>query len=154
MFQLTGIPELVPTERELQSDYWGDIDVDLSEGPQWKPSGSNDPEEPTKRKRRSSKKNNGGRRVCARVDTTDTTDPAIPDIQRSSDGQGSFPPPAHQPVHSLHQGGAAPVDDARQEDLYQREGSNGGRHSGGHTTDEVKLKVDVILGQWFILKCC
>ncbi|KAK0594795.1 hypothetical protein LWI29_000610 [Acer saccharum] len=46
--KLTGLPELVPTEHELQKHYWRDIDVDLSEGPQWKPSGSNEDEEPTR----------------------------------------------------------------------------------------------------------
>jgi hypothetical protein len=136
--QLTGLPELVPTEHELQKHYWRDIDVDLSEGPQWKPSGSNEDEEPTKRKRRPREKTNGGRRVRARVDTTDRTDTVLPDIQRSNVRQGSFPQPADHPVHSLDQGAAGPVDDARQEDFCQREASNGrGRHSVGHTTDEV-----------------
>ncbi|KAK3204622.1 hypothetical protein Dsin_018668 [Dipteronia sinensis] len=32
-FKLTGILELLPTERELQKYYWRYIDVDLSEGP-------------------------------------------------------------------------------------------------------------------------
>lgn len=146
MFQLTGIPELVPTERELQKDYYRDIDVDLSKGPQWKPSGSNEAEEPTKRKRSASNKSNGGRRVRARVDTTDRTDTVLPDIQRSSDGQGSFPPPADQPVHSVDRGAAPPVHNARQQDLYQREGSNAGRHSIGSTTDEVNwLSVCLVL---------
>ena len=112
--------------------------MDLSEGPQWKPSGSNEDEEPTKRKRRPREKTNGGRRVRARVDTTDRTDTVLPDIQRSNVRQGSFPQPADHPVHSLDQGAAGPVDDARQEDFCQREASNGrGRHSVGHTTDEV-----------------
>ncbi|KAK0594178.1 hypothetical protein LWI29_029516 [Acer saccharum] len=138
--KLTGLPELVPTEHELQKHYWRDIDVDLSEGPQWKPSGSNEDEEPTKRKRRPREKTNGGRRVRARVDTTDRTDTVLPDIQRSNDGQGSFPQPADHPVHSLDQGAAGPVDDARQEDFCQREASNGrGRHSVGHTTDELEV---------------
>ncbi|KAK0594290.1 hypothetical protein LWI29_025680 [Acer saccharum] len=140
ILQLTGLPELVPTEHELQKHYWRDIDVDLSEGPQWKPSGSNEDEEPTKRKRRPREKTNGGRRVRARVDTTDRTDKVLPDIQRSNDGQGSFPQPADHPVHSLDQGAAGPVDDARQEDFCQREASNGrGRHSIGHTTDELEV---------------
>ncbi|KAK0576144.1 hypothetical protein LWI29_012617 [Acer saccharum] len=107
---------------------------------QWKPSGSNEDEEPTKRKRRPREKTNGGRRVRARVDTTDRTDTVLPDIQRSNDGLGFFPQPADHPIHSLDQGAAGPVDDARQEDFYQREGSNGrGRHSVGHTTDELEV---------------
>ncbi|KAK0570868.1 hypothetical protein LWI29_007685 [Acer saccharum] len=113
--KLTGLPELVPTEHELQKHYWRDIDVDLSEGPQWKPSGSNEDKEPTKRKRRPREKTNGGR-------------------------TGSFPPSADHSVHSLDQGAAGPVDDARQEDFCQREGLNGsGRHSVGHTTDELEV---------------
>lgn len=136
MFKLTGLLELVPTERELQKNYWRDIDVDLSEGPQWKPNGSNDAEEPTKRKHRPSKKTNGGRRGCDRVDTTDLTDTVLPDIQPSSDGHGSFPPPADE-------GAAAPVDDTMQGDLFQRAGSNGGRHSLGHTTDEVNCRSNI-----------
>ncbi|KAK0608706.1 hypothetical protein LWI29_034838 [Acer saccharum] len=60
--------------------------------------------------------------------------------EAETSGKGSFPQPADHPVHSLDQGAAAPVDDARQEDFCQREASNGrGRHSVGHTTDELEV---------------
>jgi hypothetical protein len=154
ILQLTGIPELVPTERELQKHYWMDIDVDLSEGPQWKPSGSNEVKEPTKRKCMPREKTNSSRRVRARVETTDHTDTVLQDIQPSNDGQGPSHPPADQPVHSVDEGPAGPVDDARQEDVYQREGSNGGRHSLGHTTDKVTRRSKILRDKKFISKCC
>ncbi|KAK1565053.1 hypothetical protein Q3G72_017757 [Acer saccharum] len=36
--EVTGLEELHPTRHEAEQDYWADIDVDLSKGPQFVPS--------------------------------------------------------------------------------------------------------------------